>query len=427
MKLNRGNYASALDFIMRREFFGVKLGLDNISRFLDRIGNPQNQFKSIHVAGTNGKGSTCAALDSILRSAGYKTGIFTSPHLADYRERVRVNGQQIGKPFVTEFVNNYRGLITRHKITFFETCTALAFSYFAYKKVDIAIIEVGLGGRLDATNTLNPILSIITDISFDHTNLLGNTLTKIAYEKAGIIKKQTPILTGILKSEPLREIKRISYNRRAPFFSLKRSEFDNNGSPVDFNYYRDGLKLNNLKISLPGFHQIKNGALSVRACELIKEQGFKIGNGDIRKGLAKIFWPGRFQIIKNPGKPTFILDVCHNPAGVKAFVQCFKELFPKRKADIIVGFVKNKDLKQSIKYLNSIARNVEVLRLNTYRTAEPEEIAVYFDTKKLVAFSESAVTSAKKLVESSKDDDIIIICGSHYAVGEFIPAMNKIV
>jgi len=427
MEKKSGGYAKALDFIMRRELFGIKLGLDNISKFLNRIDNPQNSFKSVHVAGTNGKGSTCAALESILRSAGYKTGIFTSPHLSDYRERVRVGGKQISKQFITKFVNDYKGLIVRNKITFFETCTALAFSYFAYKKVDVAIVEVGLGGRLDATNALNPILSIITDISFDHTNVLGNSLTKIAYEKAGIIKKDTPVLIGIIKPEPLKEIKRISNKRRAPLYSLEKKDFTKNGTAIDFDYYREDSNYKNLKVSLPGYHQMKNSALAIRATEILLDNGFEVSESAIRNGISNIYWPGRFEIIKRPHKPTIILDVCHNPAGIKAFVKCFNELYPGMKANMVVGFVKNKDLSQSIKHLKTIARNVEVVKLNTHRTAPPEEIVSYFGNRKKIDISDSAVTSAKKMVELSEPDDIIIICGSHYAVGEVIPVMNKII
>ncbi len=432
MVLINGGYKEALDFIMRRELFGVKLGLDNITRFLSRLDNPQEKFRSVHIAGTNGKGSTAASIESILRRAGYKTGIFTSPHLTDYRERIRVNGKQISKSYIVDFVRKYNSIISRHKITFFETCTALAFCYFADRKVDIAIVEVGLGGRLDATNTLIPVLSIITDISLDHTNILGDSLTRIAFEKAGIVKPGIPVLAGIMPGEPRKEIERICRERKAPFIRLSRKDFKTYGgnaefSPrFDFDYCQNGLKLNRVCSGLYGDHQIDNSALSIRAVDLLKNDGFFAGKRNIRLGLRNVYWPGRFEIIKVKGRPTVILDVGHNPSGIKALVKCFKKVFPKQMADIVMGFVRNKNIDESVRYIESIARRVEIVRLNTHRSAEPEEIASFFNKSLTVNISQSIINSTMRLVDSAGPDDKIIICGSHYAVGEIRPLLKKI-
>jgi len=426
MSTNKAGYTSALDFIMRRELFGIKLGLENITRFLNRIGNPQFKFPAVHIAGTNGKGSTAAYIESILRRAGYRTGIFTSPHLVDYRERIRVNGEQVEKDFIVEFVKKYRRTISRNKITFFETCTALAFTYFAEKKIDIAIVEVGLGGRLDATSVLKPILSVITDISYDHTTILGETLTKIAFEKAGIIKENTPVLTGVLKKEPLKEIMRVSRQRSAPIDVLKKSHFSEIGRDDFFDFHNNGQSISKLRTSLGGRHQIYNGSLAVRAAILMKDMGYNIKISDIRQGLKKTHWPGRFQMVKKTGQPLIILDVGHNPAGIKALVDHFKDLYPGRKAEIVIGFVRGKDLKKSVGYIKNIAGRAEIVRLNTHRTADPEEIASYFGRKKDMVISDSVTDSAQKLVNTANPDDIIIICGSHYAVGEFLANQNKI-
>lgn len=422
----KGGYSSALNFIMRRELFGMKLGLDNISKFLARIGTPQNNFRSVHIAGTNGKGSTAAFIESILRQAGYKTGIFTSPHLVDYRERIRVNGEQIEKRFITSFVRKYRNLISRNKVTFFETCTALAFCYFASKKVDIAIVETGLGGRLDATNTLTPVLSIITDISFDHTNILGDTLKEIAYEKAGIIKENAPVLLGLMKPEPRAEIRRICRERGASMSYLKKSHFSRDVHPFRFAYHHNSWHLDNLQSPLPGNHQINNAAVAIYAVELLGSLGLPDGKRYIRGGLKRTYWPGRFQTIKGRGKPTVILDVGHNPAGIKAMVDCFKLLNPGKKAYIVVGFVRNKNLRESVGYINSIAERAEIVRLKTQRTAEPEEIAPYFSRKTPVSISDSVIDSARKLIDLAGSDDIIIVCGSHYAVGDFMANVGNI-
>jgi dihydrofolate synthase / folylpolyglutamate synthase len=425
MAANKSGYSAALKFILDREHFGIKLGLDNIGRFLNRIDNPQNSYPSIHIAGTNGKGSTAVFIESILRQAGYKTGIFTSPHLADFRERIRVNGNQISKRYITRFIKKHKYLIARNKITFFEVCTALAFCFFADQKVDIAIVETGLGGRLDATNTLLPILSIITDISYDHTNILGETLTAIAGEKAGIIKPQTPVLIGLMKPEPKNKIKSVAKQKNAPFLMLQPGNFARNGYPFRYDYYGEVFEIKSLKTSLLGAHQIKNSALAIRAVELIKENGFNINKRNIKNGLAEAIWRARFEILKQNGRPDLILDVGHNPAGVKAMVETFRELYPNQKADIVIGFVRNKNLKKSIQYLKPITRRVEVVRMKTDRTAEPAEIASFFGSKKDVVLSDSVEHSVDKLLKSSDRKNKILICGSHFLVGEFINAFKN--
>jgi len=427
MPKRNGAYRSALKFIYDREHFGIKLGIENIGNFLRDVGNPQNTFQSVHIAGTNGKGSTAAFIDSIMRHAGYRVGIFTSPHLYDFRERIRVNGRKISKDYITRFIRRYRSVIDKNKITYFEVCTALAFCYFAEKKVDLAVVEVGLGGKLDATNTLKPELSIITDINFDHTNILGRTLKKIAFEKAGIVKRGVPVLVGTMKPEPRQEIKRISVKRRSPMFYQGNGIIKLSGKRFGFDYHHHNLELSNLRTSLPGKHQILNAGLAVRAVELLNENGFNILKRDIRSGLKNTVWRGRFQIIKRRRKPTIILDVGHNPSGLKAVVECFQEMYPKRKADIIAGFVRFKNLDKIIRHLIPIARNVEIARLNSDRGTSPEDIAAVFARRKFFAsISDSLTDSARRMVKAAHPDDIILICGSHFAVGEFLENRKRI-
>ena len=421
MKRHSGGYKRALKFIYDREHFGMKLGIENISKFLEHIGNPHHQLRAVHIAGTNGKGSTAAYIDAIVRKAGYRVGIFTSPHLADFRERIRVDGKKISRVFVTEFIEKHRKIIDKDKITFFEVCTALAFSYFAKKKVDLAVVEVGLGGRLDATNTLSPLISIITDISYDHTNILGNTLTKIAWEKAGIVKKKTPVIIGSMLPEPRKEIIRVCKYRRAPYYYIRPSTIVRNNGNSHFDYADNAHLLAGLKISLPGRHQTKNAATAIRAIELLRDFGYTISSRAIRSGLSHTEWAGRFQILKERNRPTIILDVGHNRAGVKSMSDCFREMFPGRKAKIIVGFVRFKNLYHTVKYLFPIAAEVELTWLDTYRSTDPNEIAELFPKNRFpVAVSNSLTASARRIIKESKRDDIIIIGGSHYAVGEFI-------
>jgi dihydrofolate synthase/folylpolyglutamate synthase len=426
MSPKKDDYQSAMKFIYDREHFGIKLGLKNISYFLEHIGRPQDRFRSIHIAGTNGKGSTASFIATIMRKAGYKTGLFTSPHLVDFRERITVNGVQIGKKFIGDFIRRYRRIIDSDMITFFEVCTALAFSYFAAQKVDLAVVETGLGGRLDATSTLKPILSIITDISYDHTNILGNTLRKIAYEKAGIIKRNTPVLVGPMKPEPRNEIKRISASRKAPYEYLRPKVFSTNGN-FQFDFNDDEFSASYLKVSLPGRHQIRNASVAIKAVSILRRYGFKVQKGNIRDGLKHTEWPGRFQILKSQKKASIVLDVGHNESGVKAMVDCFKEIFPERKADLIIGFVRFKNLYKTIRHLIPITRSVEITRLDTHRSTDPEDIAELFPRNRFpVSVSDSLKESASRIIKSAQKDDIIIVCGSHFAVGEFLENRNKI-
>lgn len=428
MAKKSGEYKSALRFILSREFFGMKLGLENVSLFLEKMGNPHNRFPSVHIAGTNGKGSTAAYLEAIFRQAGYRTGIFTSPHLVDFRERIRVNGVLIEKRFITGFIRKNKANIIRQKITFFEVCTALAFDYFARRKVEIAIIETGLGGRLDATNVLRPLVSVISDISFDHMHILGHTLRKIAFEKAGIIKPKTPVIFGILPGEASREITTVARKRQAPLLRLYRKNFSPNiGRNFEFSYYDESKVIRKLTPSLPGEHQIKNAALSVKVALFLRTMRHKISERAIKQGLAATYWPGRFQILKKPGKPTVVLDVGHNPAGVKAMVDCFKRVFPGKKTDIVLGLVSNKDLRRSVSSLPQIARRIFIVRLNTYRSAEPEDIARHLRGKGvLVSPGVSLTTVTRRLIKEAGTDDIIVVCGSHYGVGEFLEHRKEV-
>lgn len=421
-------YNDALDFILAREHFGIKLGLENISNFLEAIGRPQDKFPSVHIAGTNGKGSTASYIDAIVREAGYRSGVFTSPHLVDFRERIKVNGERISTRFITEFVKKHRAVMEEHKITFFEVCTALAFSYFAHKKVDLGVIEVGLGGRLDATNTIVPLVSVITDISYDHTNLLGETLDKIAWEKAGIIKPGVPVHIGILPPPARKAVLQVCRERCSPLDSLKKQDFTMNGKPFGFYFHDNDSAWENLNLrsSLPGRHQIKNAALAVQVCRYIAAGGFKIGRMAIKRGLKNTHWPARFEIFHPKNRPTIILDVGHNPAGVKATVETFRDMYPGRKAHLVMGFVRFKNLKEIVTTLEKIALSVQVCQLKTYRSTPPEEIASHFSGKVPVEISQSLVESARKVINNARPDDIVVICGSHFAVGEFMAEMNDI-
>lgn len=414
------SYAAAEKFILSREFFGMKLGLENITAFLNFIGSPQTKYKAIHIAGTNGKGSVAAMLEAILRSAGYKTGLFTSPHLVDLRERIRVKGRKIPKPSVVAFVDRYRSELVKRKLSFFEVVTALALYYFQRAHVDVAVIETGLGGRLDATNVLSPLLTIATDISRDHMEILGSSLKKIAWEKAGIIKPSVPHLIGLLPSEAEQVMRRQCQKQGAPFSRLMRKEFMIHSRTMQLDFSSNGLAFKKLSPCLYGLHQLKNSALALKAVSILNEDSISIPKEAACEGLAQMHWPGRFQVIQRRGKPTLVFDVCHNASGVAAFVESFQVRFPRKKAYVIAGFVKRKEHQVMFDLLASIAQQFAVVPLKTKRSADLKELFAAIDWRSVPAQRYGSLSTAyRRLLKTCRVDDTIVVIGSHFLVGEF--------
>jgi len=280
-------FEAAEKFILSREFFGMKLGLENITEFLNQLGSPQYNYHTIHISGTNGKGSTAAMLASVLQEHGYKTGLFTSPHLISLRERIQINGRIIPKPSVCSFIDRNRKLLAKKKLSFFELITAMALEYFSKCKVDIAIIETGLGGRLDASNVLNPLLTITTDISYDHVEILGQTLAKIANEKAGIIKPKTPHLIGLLPSQAVKVFENRCDNMNSTLIKLSEKDFKFNLSKMTCDFKSNGLQITNFKPALLGIHQLRNSTLTLKALSVLPHFGYKIKKRAVVKGLKK--------------------------------------------------------------------------------------------------------------------------------------------
>ncbi len=339
------------------EKFGINLGLDRIIYLLDKLGNPHQKFKSIHIAGTNGKGSTAAMLASILKEAGYKVGLYTSPHLFDYRERIKINGKDISKKDfqegsrrVKKVAKGMRG--RRGQPTIFEVLTAVAFWHFAKKRVDYAIVEVGMGGRLDATNVLNPLVSIITNISYEHTKVLGKTLAKIAGEKAAIIKPCVPVITAEDKAEPLGVIEKACRKNGSLLFEVGKK--------------KKAVSRKQLAVSgkLLGEHQKVNAMCALSALLLAD---IKVSKSAIRRGLQEVDWPGRFQILSK--KPLIIVDGAHNPAGMNALRVTIEEMFPQKFA-VIFGCQKDKDYKKMLKELNPITKETIFTRSSHKQAAK---------------------------------------------------------
>ena len=417
----RHTYEAAERFLLSREFFGMKLGLENVSRFLASIGDPQHRYLTVHLSGTNGKGSCAAMLAAILQAAGYKTGLFTSPHLVSLRERVRVNGRLMSRRSVAAYVDRHRRELARRKLSFFEVIAAMAFEYFARARVDLAVIETGLGGRLDATNVLRPVLTITTDVGFDHMEFLGATLRRIAGEKAGIVKPEVPHLIGLLEREAARVFRDRCKRLEVPLVRLRPGDFRSDIPRNRLDYLADGHRLKNLAPALLGEHQLRNAALVVKAVEQLRAAGLRIPQRAIREGLSRTAWPGRFHIITGRRRPTVILDVCHNRGGVEAFVRTFRNRFPNRRAHVLTGLVKRKEHQRMFDSLSRIAVRYDLVPLKTKRSTDLAALMATVDFGSLPVRRHGSLSAAyAKLLKTCRRDDIIAVVGSHFLVGEFL-------
>jgi dihydrofolate synthase/folylpolyglutamate synthase len=417
-------YNEVIDYIMQMERFGMKLGLSNITRFASYLGNPHNSYPSIHVAGTNGKGSTVAVLDAILVAAGYRVGVYTSPHLVDFRERIKINGKFIDKNYITEFFNAHRRKIESMPITFFETVTALAFNYFKDEKVDVAVIETGLGGRLDATNIVSPKVSIITNVETEHTKWLGSKVQQIAAEKAGIIKPGVPAITAAQNLDARRVIRQTAEQNRSKLISI----FDETQwiiknitrESTELDIFTRSNKYYNLRLGLPGRHQLENAICALIGVELFEQQtGMKSPPNAVSAGFRNVRWEGRLQRISD--SPDIILDVAHNPAAIARIREYFKEFYPENRIIAVFGILSDKDFHSMLKELDRIAEIIILTRPMTDRAADPallaEDIAKIHSNFQVIPMVREAYHSAKEL---AKPDEVILVTGSHYTVGEVL-------
>lgn len=303
-----------LNWLKAHQFFGIKPGLYRIISLLKKLGNPHQKYPVLHIAGTNGKGSTCAILQALLSEHGLKTGLYTSPHLFKLNERFRINFEDISDDELLEMLKILKRFSTE-PVTYFELTTALAFLYFAEKKVDLAVIETGLGGRLDATNVVNPEASLITSIGLDHTKYLGNTLEKIAFEKAGIIKRSKPVILGKIEEKPLKVILERAQRLNCKVFSLNQDFFIY--FKEDFWNYEGTYRFYELELALKGYYQGNNLALALKGLEVLEENGFlKIEENAVKRALKKVRWEGRYKKLRLKDKE-ILVDCAHNPEGIK--------------------------------------------------------------------------------------------------------------
>lgn len=426
-------YAQTIEFLYSKLPMFTRVGaaalkkdLHNTIEFCNRLDNPQNKFKSIHIGGTNGKGSTSHMLAAILQQAGYKTGLYTSPHLKDFRERIRINGKMVAKSFVQNFVKNQKIAIEEIEPSFFEVTVAMAFDHFAKEKVDIAVVEVGLGGRLDSTNIIRPELAVITNISLDHTNILGDTLQEIAFEKAGIIKKNTPIVIG----EKAKETESIFLNK-AKIEHASISFSDINLNTQNINQKGNLLTLDlckgneiifsKLALDLTGTYQIKNIKTVIQTVLNLRDLGYSISNNAIYSGLKNVKnltgLQGRWQTIAK--KPLTICDTGHNKAGITEVIQNINNT-KHQDLHFVVGMVKDKDISGVLAILPKNAiyyfcqPNLERALTSIELCNQAKEFNLKGKTFSTVA---DAYADAKL---NAKEKDLIFIGGSTFVVAEIL-------
>lgn len=424
-------YSESLRLLLQLERLGMKFGLRGISRLLKALSDPQKKFRSVHIAGTNGKGSTASMLAAVLTSAGYRTGLYTSPHLVRFEERIRIDGKPIPRASVTRLVSKLKKHIAANQPTFFEATTALAFAHFAEEEVDIAVVETGLGGRLDSTNVITPLASVITNVGIDHTEILGDTVQKIAFEKAGILKRGRPCVTGVTDRSALAVIKRVAREKNsriiaATDFSVSVLSSGLGGSTIDFS--SRGKALKNLELSLPGRYQFNNLAVALSTLDVLRASGdFEISEKSEREGLSNVQGltglTGRLAVVGE--RPRIIADVAHNADAVHVLVDSLQEM-KLRKLVTVFGVLKDKEYLGMIEDLAGVSEDVVAVAPRSDRARSASDVAAGFQRAgSRVRAALSVEEGVMLALELAGDRGTILITGSHYVVGEALSALGR--
>jgi len=418
------NYQEFLDYIYRRHSGNVKLGLERMEAILLEMNNPNLKLSGIHIAGTNGKGSTAAICESLSMAHGLKTGLNTSPHLIDYRERIRINRKNISFPILLNIYKKWEKVFEKHAASFFEITTAMAFYYFWTEKVDTAIFEVGLGGRLDGTNPFKSTVSAITSISFDHPKSLGDSEEKIAFEKAGIIKKKTPVVLGKMKFPAKQVIVNIAKQKQAPLsefgkdFFISRISVSTDGTIFD--YESKNLNLKNLHTNLIGEHQAFNAGVALTSFQIyLNKIGKTISEQVLRKALKEVFWLGRMQILSR--KPLVIIDGAHNEEGISALANNLQKLFPQKNLYFVLAILRDKKLESIFNKICPLATKIFITKNHSQRAAEIEE-QTEFVKKHGTPFetAENVNQAMKNAIATASENDVVVITGSLYTISEIL-------
>lgn len=420
-------YNEALEYINDKDKFGSRLGLDSIGKLLSLLGDPQEKSKYIHIGGTNGKGSTASYLSNTLIAAGYKVGLFTSPYIERFNERVQINGidipdEALGR--ITGIIKEKADIMVSEGLehpTTFEIVTAIGFIYFAEESVDYVVLEVGLGGRYDSTNIIKKALvSVITTIDYDHIDVLGDTLEKIAFQKAGIIKKDSMVVSYPQEDESMKVLKAISKEMDADFHlspieNVDIKHISASGAVFDFRY--KDYTMEDIKISMIGEYQVYNAALALTTLFVLRENALiTISDNEILKGLAKTKWPGRLEVLGED--PTFLIDGAHNVQGIDQLKKALK-FFPYKRLILGMAILKDKDTSKMLELLAPIADIVVATEVNMPRKLEAAELGEKIKIYNKHVYVEKDIKKAiEKTIELANKDDIIVFGGSLYLIGQ---------
>lgn len=429
------NYEETMKYIKSKEKLGWDFGLERTFKILEILGNPQKSLKCIHVAGTNGKGSVCAMLNQILIEAGYRVGMYTSPYLQEFEERIQINNNNISEDDLSLYISRVKAAADKISAsenqhpTEFEIETCAMYLYFYEQKIDYAVIEVGLGGRSDSTNVIIPVLSIIASISFDHMNILGNTLSKIAYEKGGIIKENVPVVLYPQEEESLSTLKGICEKLNSEMILV----------PEDSVYLSDNNEKNNvyqnivvntcenhyeIRLSLLGSHQLLNCATVIYAAEKLVDIGLVISKENIIDALNKVSWPGRLEVLNK--SPLIVLDGAHNIDGIKRLKESVLNYFKYDKMILILGILADKQVEEMTSIIAKMAVKVIAVAPHNIRAEEPEMLQSIIKkyNKNCVSFK-NYEDAYKYALKSCSDNDLLLISGSLYMIGDMRKSIKK--
>jgi dihydrofolate synthase/folylpolyglutamate synthase len=408
-------YSEAIQFLYSLRWFGTKLGLEHTIKLAALVGNPHQGLRFIHVAGTNGKGSTCAMLESVYRQAGLRVGLFTSPHLVSFSERIQINRQLIPEAQVVTLVERVQRCLREfsadHHPTFFEVVTVMALVFFAENNCDLVVWETGLGGRLDATNIVTPLASVISNVQLDHQQWLGDTLPQIAHEKAGIIKPGIPVITTTEVPSALEVIARVACENNAPLTLIRHAAVTQ--PPLD-----------TLELPLKGEHQRMNAALAVATVQALQHQ-MPVTEACLREGLKRVQWAGRLQVETTPTGQILVLDGAHNPAGAGTLRAAIKQYFPQARPVLILGMLRDKDWMTMCEILAPLADQIYLVPVHSERTAAPEELRGACQ-KAHATVAIHPVDSLSQALAQSAADPLVVVTGSLYLIGEAIELLHLV-
>ncbi len=419
------DYSNCLKTMYGLRRFGIKLGLETIQQILARLGDPHRQFNCIHVAGTNGKGSIASGLAAILSACGLRTGLYTSPHLVRFNERIRIDGHEIANDRVVAAYEAVKQIPAgSRELTFFEFTTAMALYEFGRQQVEWAVIETGMGGRLDATNVVQPAVSIISNISIEHKAYLGNTIAQVAGEKGGIIKPSTPVVTGATQKDALTVLENLAAAQSAPFFRLGKHFRTRKAPDGTFTYYGIEHVWRSMRTSLAGNYQTGNAALALAACEQLLHQGLPLREACIRQGLARAVWPGRLEVVQE--KPLVLFDGAHNLIAARNLAKYIAHNLKDRKITLVTGILDDKPYAAMLKTLLPLCERVVLTQPAIDRALPADTLRKvakkYLDKIEVVSDVGTAVRHA---IDTTAPEDAVCIAGSLYLVGDAKKALGQ--